>query len=443
MKKGILLALLVCHSAGAVKEYYSLSKSVRANGFGGAFYGLSDDEYALFYNPAGLNLYRGGTKSNLGITAGISTGPIASIPGAVDSAGQGTVSGTVTALQAFQGNPIHAGVETLSYYVTKHFAFGFLITDTKLNLDVLGRDFETTVDATAISDSGLFLGFARSLWDPNLHLGLTLKGLGRVGGHKTLSVSDILSSNTSSLDPLKMGGLGFGVDFDVGAIYDFPNPPLGIISRASMVVANFLSTNFPILRMEQLAGTLPGLPRLVSFGFYSVLPGYWWIDNFHLVADLAEIQLGGESNADFGARTGVLGKHLNLGVEMPMNGWFAPRVGFHQGYLSAGFGLNLRIMRLDFSTYAEELAAGAGRLMDRRVELRLEFGWSPPSPPPILTRTVEAPKAAEQTNLKEKPDKQKVKTSAESVPGPSPEPSPGTTPPPALESDKRNEAGKN
>lgn len=57
-----LAILFSCTSAFALNEYYSVHRSVRALGMGGAFYGLSDDEHALFYNPAGLSLYDGGSQ---------------------------------------------------------------------------------------------------------------------------------------------------------------------------------------------------------------------------------------------------------------------------------------------------------------------------------------------------------------------------------------------
>ena len=61
------LTLLICLSfvvpTFAMREFYGISRSIRALGMGGAFYGRSDDEYALFYNPAGVSLYQGKTQS--------------------------------------------------------------------------------------------------------------------------------------------------------------------------------------------------------------------------------------------------------------------------------------------------------------------------------------------------------------------------------------------
>ena len=67
MKKIICVLLLACTPAFALKEYFSISRSIRALGMGNAYCGLSDDEGALFYNPAGLSLYRGEWQFNFPI----------------------------------------------------------------------------------------------------------------------------------------------------------------------------------------------------------------------------------------------------------------------------------------------------------------------------------------------------------------------------------------
>ncbi len=60
--KAILVTLLViipfassyAQKAVFSQEYPRMMTSVRAMGMGNAFFGVSDDKYAAFYNPAGL-----------------------------------------------------------------------------------------------------------------------------------------------------------------------------------------------------------------------------------------------------------------------------------------------------------------------------------------------------------------------------------------------------
>ena len=68
-----LAATFLAPNAFALNEYYSISRSVRALGMGGAFYGLSDDQHALFYNPAGLSVYQGGSQTKLQIQGDFAT----------------------------------------------------------------------------------------------------------------------------------------------------------------------------------------------------------------------------------------------------------------------------------------------------------------------------------------------------------------------------------
>jgi len=53
----------------------------------------------------------------------------------------------------------------------------------------------------------------------------------------------------------------------------------------------------------------------------------------------------------------------------------ALRTGLYQGYYTAGADLRLTIVKLMFTTYAEEVGAYAGQDEDRRYLLSVGFGW--------------------------------------------------------------------
>lgn len=383
MKKVLLLCLglLACTPAWALREYYSLTRSIRSLGMGGAFYGLSDDEYALFYNPAGLSLYRGEGQFMFNITPGFSNSSIAAV-NKIRDLGQTTTSNIVTTLSEFQGKPIYVNAGLFPHYVRKHFAVGLLLADVKGQLAVLGRDFDTSLDVTMMSDTALVIGYGRSVFDDNLHLGLNLKGVLRAGGKRQFSILEIAQGNNFNLSPSELGGTGAGIDFDLGAIYDLPELPYGLASRVSLTFTNMLASSLPMARVD---GQPPVLQRMLSLGTHTVFPGVGWIDNFHVLVDFAEFRLGGEADDNFGARTGSFWKHVNLGVEAPMNRWFILRSGFHQGNLTFGLGVHFAAMKLDLVTYEEELGVGVGRLSSRRFALRLAIGAGS-VPPPIIDR---------------------------------------------------------
>ena len=146
---------------------------------------------------------------------------------------------------------------------------------------------------------------------------------------------------------------------------------------------------------------------MCSSDLYSVFPGVWKIDNFHLLIDFAEFNLGGETDSERGARTGSVWKHVNIGTEIPI-GIMSLRAGLSQGNLSAGLGFNFKIARLDFATYGEELGYLPGKLTSRRYEVSLMLGWASSPTPPVtaigFSEDVKKIEEIPETKAKEKKD---------------------------------------
>lgn len=372
----LFLAAISAAPAFAVKEYYALSRSIRALGMGGTFYGLSDDEAALFYNPAGLSLYPGSAQFMLSFGGQVANSALSSVNTISDAANSsGDIDVLTTKLETLQGKPVFASAGIMPYFIARGFAVGLLVAEPKADFALLGRNVDSSVDVTAISDSGLFVGFAGSLFHPNLHFGMTLKALARAGGQKEFQVVDLLTNDSLKLEDL--GGAGGGIDSDVGMTYVFGgNKGRGnSTGGVSLALSNLLATKFTIARRE---GAPPGLVRTASLGGYYQFTFAKRVDYLRFMADFAEIGLGGESDADRGARGGSLWKHVNLGVEMPIGGFLFLRTGIHQGNLTGGLGVHAYAVKLDFATYAEELASGPGRLTSRRWALRLALGFGAP-----------------------------------------------------------------
>jgi hypothetical protein len=385
MKKILILILCLSSYSFAVEEYYGISRSIRSLGMGGAFYTMSDDEYALFYNPAGLSNYRGDGSLMFSMQSSLSSSAPSALSTILDQKG-GSIASVVNTLSSFSGKPIHLSLNIFPHYVRKNFAVGLLLADTKTNFAILGKDIDTTVDLTMISDSGLFIGFGRKMFDDDLHLGFNLKGMVRAGGKRSFTVLEIASNTAFDLNPEQMGGVGGGIDFDLGAIYDVRGLPFGILNQVSLTLNNLLASNLTMFK-SGTGGNPPGLERMVTLGARTVLPGYGPFDQFNVLLDLSEFHLGGETNDEYGHRGGSFFKHVNMGVEAPINGWFNLRAGFHQGYLTAGFGIQIMAVKLDFATYAEELSTGINRLGSRRFALRLALGAGSSAPPPVPPKT--------------------------------------------------------
>ncbi|MEZ4751304.1 MAG: hypothetical protein R3B54_12000 [Bdellovibrionota bacterium] len=374
MKKCLFVLILVAFSqpALAIREYHKLSKSLRAQGMGGAFYALSNDEYALFYNPAGLSFYDEDWQLMLPVNISVGQNAISkynSIVSAFQSSG--SISNVASSLDPLRNQPFSVNAGLFPYYLQQNFAVGILLADTKADFDVVGAGIDTQLRLAAMSDSGLVVGYGRSIGH-NLHVGLNSKFLFRAGGKKTYSTTDIAQSSSSSLKLTDLGGAGGGIDFDLGAIYEVPEGlfPGALGHRFSLTVTNLLASSFRIAAQ----GNAPQLPRYLSLGSYTIFKGIGPINNFIFLLDFAEFGLGGQSDEELGARSGSFWKHVNLGVEMPMGRIFALRTGFRQGNFTLGLGLNLKYFKLDFAWYAEELGTKVGTNSERRLGLRLAFG---------------------------------------------------------------------
>ena len=69
-------------------------------------------------------------------------------------------------------------------------------------------------------------------------------------------------------------------------------------------------------------------------------------------------------------RNGSIFKLFHLGGETHLK-LLAFRAGLNQGYWTAGLGIDLRFLTLDFASYGEELGLNAGSLEDRRYTMTI------------------------------------------------------------------------
>jgi hypothetical protein len=147
-------------------------------------------------------------------------------------------------------------------------------------------------------------------------------------------------------------------------------------------------------------------------GWYTAFDGFAFVDNVHALVDISNISIGGETNPDLGARTGSFLKKVHLGVELPI-GRFSVRGGLHQGYLTAGFGMNLYGIRLDAATYGEETGENT-KQGSRRYAVTAALGWgsAPPAPIPATPEERKSVVPVKQP-VKEVPAPKEVPTSME------------------------------
>jgi hypothetical protein len=102
-------------------------------------------------------------------------------------------------------------------------------------------------------------------------------------------------------------------------------------------------------------------PRRAGFGFAAQKHSMGIMRDTMIALEFQD--LGNNDDGGF-FRTVHLGGETHLG-------WIAVRAGVNQGYLSAGVGLDLKVVTIDVSTYGEEMSLNPGGLEDRRIAARL------------------------------------------------------------------------
>lgn len=344
-------------------------------GMGGAHYALSDDESALFFNPASLNYYKGGGELMLSLGGQISSGALGQIDTFSKATnGSNSLSSLVDQLAPLAGKPLSLGATVMPFYHRKGLAVGLLLADVKVNSAYLGKDVDSYFDVTALVDSGLFIGKSFSL-GKTLSVGLNSKLLLRAGGREVFAPLDFVINDNLKFSDSAIG-VGVGGDFDLGLTWEPEHTLIGNRMGYSLVLSNILANNYSWMILANSAP--PALQRMASAGIYSVVKGGKLIDYFLFSIDFAELGLGGQDDPELGSRKGSVWKHVNAGVEFAMRSWLILRTGLHQGNFTVGASLQSSVAKLEFATYEEELGLNPGVLSSRRYMLRLVFGAGSP-----------------------------------------------------------------
>ena len=345
----ILFSFLSLHSARA--EMMTINSSVRALGMGDAYTALADDSSSLFYNPAGLARVRGINLKFFSLRVG--AGGIESYEKIKDLDSEEDEA-YAEALRELYGEHVWSG------------AGGQLA----LTLPMLGVGVYNHLDAliqvnnpvypeiytSVINDYGYVLGFGIPI-APVLHVGANLKYIKRSGARVPYGASVV-----ADLDPDKLydniTGWGKGYGADLGMNFVIPAPFFdavlsgvwknvgGISFKSSDPNANIPS--------EQNDMTL-GVALKFDTPLLSVAPA---VDVRYLNRE--DLQLA---------------RKLNFGIEIGIP-LIDIRGGFHEGYYTAGVGVNLGLFRVDAATYGVELGAYPGQIEDRRyaLEFTMELG---------------------------------------------------------------------
>lgn len=239
------------------------------------------------------------------------------------------------------------------------FALGLLM-NTQFDLG-LRRNYQ--VDPQLVTDIGPAFTVGRMfLPERQLAIGATAHVTYRVASKPDYDTVDLLTG--TSMSPTVSGGEGAHVDADVGARWRFDHfQPLGFQFTAGAAINNVLGGKYSSLNLDLLDTTNKprAQPRSFGVGLGARRESLGPFSDF--IAALEITDIGNNTN-------GSMWRTVHLGAEAKF-AILTPRVGINQGYFTAGLGINLKILTLDFATYGEELSLNVGGLQDRRYTMKI------------------------------------------------------------------------
>ncbi len=349
-------------------EYRGIMRSTQALGMGNAFYGMSNDKYAPFYNPAGLGYVEAWDVDLLAFTVGMNNHLITRSYDIFDELLGGTTNLEDPAyleekLKALSGEYLNFVPFTFfPAYTMKNFTIGIFAT---ANVNALAYNVqvlpEIAIDLQA--DAGLSAGYAIQFFDDSLSIGVGLKGLYRMGVTKSytaVELADIfLASNglQDLLSEITKDGTGWAVLGSVGVMYTIPykvlNPRIGV--------------SFNDFGYQAFGSLLDKIDYTLNASL-SIAPSVG-IADMYLAVEFVDLLFNANEDKS------IL-KRMNVGGQIGLWDILYTRAGIHQGYLSAGLGIHAKdYFEIEYAFYTEELGAFTGQHPDQRHVIEFNIGF--------------------------------------------------------------------
>jgi hypothetical protein len=359
----LALTLLASSQAFALNPILRDFHSVRAAGMGDVRYTTGIFEENLYANPARSS----DNPENLFQLPQLSFEASGATLGALNSLLKSGSNG----LQAFNdnvGKPLSVRAQMVfPGYYNRHFidpkmSFGLGLTVASQTIAEVSQS--GNIDPTTLISAGPVVNLSRRfLEDDRLSVGVNLHAEFRANSKPNYSIEQYLAGDKIA-DVVK-GGNGLGYDFDLGTTFK-PHWTLGEFQYELAFAINNLMGG----RYTQISHPISGWTgdpfqsrRSYNFGVSGLHDHFWFFKSILLAAELTDI--GNNPN-------GSIYRSVHLGSEFKWK-LLAARLGISQGYLSAGFGIDLIFFNLNIATYSEELGLNPGVMEDRRYAAQLGF----------------------------------------------------------------------
>ena len=353
------------HKSTYSREIPRIVTSVRAMGMGGAYYGVSNDKYAPFYNPAGLGLNKNKWQFEFPIALNIGLDhDLLTNAQNITNIFKNSDTGEITKLlDTMMGD--YNSVSPITFFPAivkkagaSNFTIGLFVNSQVGFLAYNNVNPELMVSAKA--DAGLTVGYSYSfLEDESLHFGVSVMGLYRMAYETGYQATELAGINFSDLLKDVLNNKGWGIYGSVGLMYELPWLRDVLNARVGVSFNDFGYQDFA-----------PGLDKIdPTLNLSVAISPNWNFISSNVVFDFTDILLMSGKDKDFG-------KRFNIGLEIGFWDRIFLRTGLHQGYVTAGAGIDLWLLRLNYAYYTEEMGAYPGNAPDARHVLELNIGWT-------------------------------------------------------------------
>jgi len=336
-----------------------LATSSRALAMGNAFIAKVDDASAVFYNPAGLGTVRYPHLHLSNFSFETNKGSLKSITGGsgLDSFSNLTkafsIDGTRQLMLANPGQISHSRVHALPNFTSRYVSFGYLFAK-RTRAVVTDINSATGFEIADRTDHGPYAAFNFSLFGGVIKLGASSIYLSRkelnqnVDPNATITVTDSTYKSGSALVTT------------AGAKITLP----------IVFLPTFAANMHNVLGQEFSAGGA-GAPDKIKGSMdvgFSITPQIGTSTRIHLEINYKDLT---SQFSDISTTRRIL-----MGMEMDFSRMFFFRLGYGDGFGSAGLGVRTKKVEFDMTTYAVDTTSSSFRgNEDRRFVIGFSSGF--------------------------------------------------------------------
>lgn len=350
--------LSVAQQANAQQQIVHTYVTTRSMAMGGTRIttGLYDDNF--FGNPARVTENPRVKVSLIEFMLEASTPAIGQVSDLLSAEGD-----ALSNVASSSGENNHVRIQTsfpsfyLPNYGTLAYAFG-LLTSTQVDTNVR-RSYQ--VAPRMITDVGPAFTIGRRFLEGDaLSVGMTVHATYRVASDEGFTFIDLIQGK--ELSPMATGGDGGLVDGSIGLYYKIPKSYENFALSAGFSVNNVMGGEYKLFSagLSESGNAPVAQNRAYNFGVAARRATWWKLTDTVFALEFTDI--GNNPGGSF-FRTIHIGGETRYKV-------VSTRLGFNQGYITAGFGFDFRTVSIDVVTYGEELSLNAGGLQDRRYAFK-------------------------------------------------------------------------